>query len=222
MIDLDVFGRIADNRDPKSLASKSRRERLRFFSGLLAGVCRPLTILDVGGTQAFWRTLDFAPDGVHIVLLNLEAQPVDSPAFTSIAGDARDLSRFADKSIDVVYSNSVIEHVGTLHDQLRMAAEIRRVSKRYFVQTPNARFLIEPHFLVPGFQMMPVEVRAFLLTRFRLGWFAREKNWQRAREAVESIRLMTRAEFAGAFPQAAIYQERVAGFAKSFVAYDGW
>ncbi|MEM2045934.1 MAG: class I SAM-dependent methyltransferase, partial [Candidatus Bathyarchaeia archaeon] len=56
-----------------------------------------------------------------------------------IIGDARCMP-FKDKSFDVVFSNSVIEHVGNYDDQKMCAEEIRRVGKCYFVQTPNFYF----------------------------------------------------------------------------------
>ena len=70
-------------------------------------------------------------------------------------GDAVDMPGISDGAFDVVFSNSVIEHVETYENQRRMAAEIRRVGRRYFVQTPNRHFPLEPHFLVPGFQLLP-------------------------------------------------------------------
>ena len=218
---MSLFSRIVDFRDPNSLSSRMRRRRLAFFEGLLDGLPRPVTILDVGGTAAFWQTLQVG-DGVTIVILNLRSEPVHEPHLRSIAGDARDLSAFADRSIDIVYSNSVIEHVGSLEDQRRMADEIRRVGKRYFVQTPNAYFPIEPHFLVPGFQFMPLDLRTLLLTKFRLGWTPRERDWKKAREIAGSVRLMTESEVMRAFPGASIYRERFAGLTKSVIAYHGW
>jgi len=219
---VSLFARVADHRDPGSLAARLRARRLAFFAGLLARLPRPVTILDVGGTAEFWKRLEFANDGVKVIILNLTAERIDDPRFESRVGDARDLSDFANKSVEVVYSNSVIEHVGTFDDQRQMASEVRRVAKRYFVQTPNAWFPIEPHFLVPGFQFMPLDLRTFLLTRARLGWVPREPDASRAREVVASVRLLTARQMRALFPEATVYRERFMGMAKSITTYYGW
>ena len=43
---------------------------------------------------------------------------------------------FGDKSFDIVFSNAVIEHLAA-EDQKRMAKEISRVGRSWFVTTPN-------------------------------------------------------------------------------------
>ena len=219
---VSLFSRLADHRVPGSLASRLRARRLKFFTALLARLPRPLTILDVGGTSEFWRKMELNNDDVKVLILNVKPEPSDDARFESLVGDARDLAAFPNASIDVVYSNSVIEHVGTFEDQRKMASEVRRVAKRYFVQTPNALFPIEPHFLVPGFQFLPVSLRAFLLTRFRLGWVPREPNSQRAREVVASVRLLTARQMRSLFPEAKVYRERFLGLSKSITTYHGW
>ncbi len=213
---------IASNRQNNSIASHFRRRRLEFFVRLLRSIPRPITILDVGGDARSWNILGFNEAGITIVLLNLRAEFVDTSRFKSIVGDARNLRDFRDKSIDVVYSNSVIEHVGTLADQRRMAEEIRRVGQRYFVQTPNVLFPIEAHSLIPGFQFMPLALRTYLLTKFRLGWLEREPDPARARELLESIRLLSLTELRSLFPSASFYEERCLGLTKSIIAYYGW
>jgi hypothetical protein len=219
---MSLFSSIADHRRPTSLAARLRAQRLGFFRSLLDRVPRPATILDVGGTADFWKRSGLADDGIKVVLLNVQRDMIDDPRFESIVGDARDLGAFGSDQIDVVYSNSVIEHVGTFDDQRRMANEVRRVAKRYFVQTPNAWFPIEPHFLVPGFQFMPIDMRAFLLRQSRLGWVPRERDRLRAKEVVSSVRLMAEREVIAVFPEAALYRERVLGMTKSIIAYHGW
>src|ERR1700733_2879204 len=117
------FSRFADHREPNSIASRLRLRRLEFFTNLLATVSGPVTILDVGGNASFWKAIDCPNERVKIILLNVTHEPVQDPRFTYITGDARDLSQFPEQSIDIVYSNSVIEHVGSFEQQRRMADE---------------------------------------------------------------------------------------------------
>lgn len=132
-------------------------------------------------------------------------------------GDARHMP-FETGSFDVCFSNSVIEHVGTYGDQMAMAGEVARVGKSYFVQTPNRWFPLEPHFLVPGWQFLPLTVRASLHQSFRLGWIERQPDAVRARAEVEQIRLMTRGELRHLFKEARIEPEWFGPFVKSWIA----
>ncbi len=218
-----VLKSIADNNSGTSMATRMRRARFSLFLSLLATVKGHVEILDIGGTQAFWTLMTGDdPGDVRVTLLNIDHQPVVSEKFQSAAGDARNMSRFGTKSFDVVFSNSVIEHVGSYADQRRMAHEVMRVGKRYFIQTPNRRFPLEPHFLFPFFQYLPSEVRAQMVHRFDVGWYKRIPDLDAARTEVDSIRLLTKKQFGSLFPGATIYDERVAGLTKSFVAYGGW
>ena len=200
-----------------------RRRRFELFLSLLRTVPGHAEILDIGGTQEFWDLMlaDDATD-LRVTLLNVEHQRVSSRRFVSAVGDARSMSQYPSQSFDVVFSNSVIEHVGSYEDQRRMADEIRRVGRRFFVQTPNKRFPLEPHFLVPGFQYLPVTVRAWLVNHFDVGWYKRIPDAAAARAEVESIQLLTRGKFGALFPGARIHEEKFAGLTKSFVAVGGW
>lgn len=197
-----------------------RRRRFAFFLSLLSTVPRPIRILDVGGTQEFWDMMGVDTLGdVHVTLLNLAAPRVNKENFESVSGDARDLSRYRDASFDVVFSNSVIEHLGPdFADQKRMADEIRRVGKRYFVQTPNRYFPLEPHFLTPGFQFYPLDLRIWLVSNFNVGWYQRIPDKAKARREVESISLLSSRDVRRLFPEGRIYAEKFAGLTKSFVA----
>jgi ubiquinone/menaquinone biosynthesis C-methylase UbiE len=200
-----------------------RRARFALFLSLLRRLEGPVRILDIGGTQEFWTLMtgDEQVDA-HVTLLNIEHQRVTSDKFVSAVGDARNIPQLDDRSFDVVFSNSVIEHVGSYDDQRRMANEVIRIGKRYFVQTPNKRFPLEPHFLFPFFQYLPVSVRAQLVHRFDVGWYKRIQSIEAARREVESIQLLTRGKFASLFPHAEIFEEKLFGLTKSFVAYGGW
>jgi SAM-dependent methyltransferase len=220
---MELFRKIADNSEIDSLASRLRRKRFALFMHLLESLPRPIKILDVGGTQGFWELMGFTnePD-VEVVILNVSAMAMLYDNFASIVGDARDMRSFADNAFDVVFSNSVIEHVGTYADQYRMAEEVQRVGKRYFLQTPNRYFPIEPHFLFPLFQFLPLSLRIFLMRRFDLGWFKKIPDKQQATEHVRSIRLLTRRELLALFPGAMLYKEKFLGLTKSLIVYDGW
>jgi hypothetical protein len=103
----------------------------------------------------------------------------------------------------------VIEHVPR-ELQEPFAAEIRRVSKRYFVQTPNRWFLIEPHYQLPFFHFLPKRAQRALNRRFTLGW-QQKGVW-------EEITLLSARDLKRLFPDAKIHRERVLGLTKSLMA----
>jgi SAM-dependent methyltransferase len=189
-VDIPMLFQFANNRDPASYASKLRLQRNQWFASLIADLPRPLSILDVGGTEKVWETVGLAGDPtVRVTLVNVEPVLTMHSNIQSVLADARDLRQFADSHFDVVYSNSVIEHVGRFNNMKRMADEVRRVGKRYFVQTPNRYFPMEPHFLFPLFQFMPRAVRVSLVRFLHLSWIDRQPTWNAAWEAVDSINL---------------------------------
>lgn len=217
------FARIFDNTRNDSLATRMRRQRFAFFQKLLATLPRPLRILDVGGVGSFWERVGYVDmPGVSVVLLNLTEVPTPGPNFTAVAGDARAMTGFETGEFDVVFSNSVIEHLGTFANQRRMASEVCRVGKRIFIQTPNRRFPLEPHFLLPWFQYLPRPLQVALVQRADLGWYKRRPHYADAVTLVEEHRLLSLRELRLLFPTARIYKERVVGLTKSFVAYEGW
>jgi hypothetical protein len=214
---------LADNSDAKSLATRLRRKRFELFLSLLRSLKGHVEVLDIGGTQQFWDLmLPSGRDDMRVTLLNIEHQNVSSSRFVSAVGDARSMPEIPSQSFDVVFSNSVIEHVGSFDQQRQMAHEIRRVARRYFVQTPNKRFPLEPHFLFPFFQYLPVSTRAWIVNRFDVGWYKRIPDKAAARAEVESIQLLTHDQVAALFPAARIHEEKFFGLTKSFVAIGGW
>src|SRR5687768_4978374 len=122
-----LLKRLADNRDDASLAARLRRRRFALFESLLSRVPGQVRILDVGGTPDFWRVIGFSRPNVSVMLLNRTAVTPGLGVIQSVVGDARDMREFRDREFDVVFSNSVIEHLGTYEDQRAMAAEVQRV-----------------------------------------------------------------------------------------------
>lgn len=198
-----------------------RRRRFLLFQSLLQNLSAPIEILDVGGTQRFWEVMGFVdiPE-VRITLLNKKKPQTSHQYFFSVASDATNMKEFGDNQFDVVFSNSVIEHVGDFDKQKAMAEEVQRVGKHYFVQTPNYFFPIEPHFLFPGFQWLPISVRVFLIRHLNLGWMKKNPNVEEARKLVETTRLLRKRELLSLFPSAILYEENFFGLTKSFVVYD--
>ena len=202
----------------KPARAKMARRRHRHFLKAVDDLPRPLRVLDVGGSQRFWELVGMTdPQDVEVTLMNIKKMPTRYPNFRSVVTDARDMRVFKDDEFDVVFSNSVIEHVGTLEDQTRMASEVARVGKRYFVQTPNRYFPIEPHFYFPFFQFLPVRLRVWLVKALPLASYGRMKDREKAEAFVKEIRLMNARELQALFPGATLLREKTAGLTKSFM-----
>ncbi len=215
-----MFRKILDNTDPSSLANKFRRNRFRYFSEFIKDIPLPLTILDVGGTEDFWKQMGFDDRAEYeITILNID-EPANARRgnFIFVKGDAADLSEFADKSFDVVFSNSVIEHIPLHTGRQKMADEITRVGKKYFVQTPSYYFPFEPHFLFPCFQFFPRALQIYMLTKFNMGWFKKCGSKQEAIELLENNSLLTKSKLKGYFTNCRIIKEKFLLLNKSFIA----
>jgi 2-polyprenyl-3-methyl-5-hydroxy-6-metoxy-1,4-benzoquinol methylase len=208
--------------DKNSFTNRLRDARLRFFAERLQTLGgRPLTLLDVGGHQQFWvnRGYEKRPD-LHITLLNLQAEPTHYSNMRSVKGNACDMREFADGQFDVVFSNSVIEHLHSYEAQQAMAREVQRVGKHHFVQTPNRYFFIEPHYLLPWFQFLPRAQQQLILTKTSLSWRFGRMSAQSAREILDEIRLLSEQEFRSLFPQSQMFEEKFLGMTKSYTAYN--
>ncbi|HQB20373.1 MAG TPA: class I SAM-dependent methyltransferase [Bacteroidales bacterium] len=127
-----------------------------------------------------------------------------------------------DNKFDIVFSNSVIEHVGDFYDQMKMAKEIQRVGKAYYVQTPNYYFPIEPHYRAIGFQFLPFNTKVYALQKFKMGRAEKITDRNSAINEANRIRLLKPKELKYLFPQANIFKERFFGFTKSLIAYYGF
>jgi hypothetical protein len=217
---------LADQATAGSFSNTRRSRRFAAFATLVDQLLEqrpgPVRILDIGGTNSFWEQRGWAGrERVEVVLINLEAEPRLYPNIDPRAGDATDLSEFEDGSFDVVFSNSVIEHLQTRERQAAMAAEVRRLAPVYWIQTPNFWFPVEPHFLTPGWHYLPVAVRVALLRRRRWGWRGPLPDAAQAEDAVREIRLMRGAELTRMFPEATLKRERIGPLVKSYVALRG-
>lgn len=156
---------------------------------------------------------------IHVHLLNLDKQITTLPNIGSTVGDGCSMSQFQEDQFDIVFSNSVIEHVGDFNRQKQFAEEVQRVGKNYFVQTPNYFFPVEPHFMFIGFHWLPLKVRVFLVRHFNLGWYKKIQNFTTALNFIKDIQLLKLTELVKLFPNAKIFKEKYFFMTKSFVLY---
>jgi SAM-dependent methyltransferase len=184
------------------------------------GITERTLVLDVGGEGHIWEQ---APVRPRVVFLNHpRAGPDIGSGNVTVYGEGLSLP-FGNQSIDVVMSNSVIEHVGDREAQARFAAEVARVGKRYWVQTPNRRFPVEQHLWTPLIHWLPRSWQAKLAPRFTVwAWATRTKGERKEfylTHYLKSVRLLSEAELRELFPEAHVWRERFLGWTKSLVAY---
>jgi hypothetical protein len=171
-------------------------------------------VLDVGGSEAIW---ELAPVRPKLTIVNLYPK-IEVKNGSYLRGSGRAIP-FADKSFDVVFSNSVIEHLGSWSAIEELSTEIRRVGKRYWVQTPNRYFPFELHYLAPFIHFAPKALQKRVL-RYGSGWGLLTKPTpKQVAEYVEELHLLGRRDLGRLFPEAELRGERFMGLVKSLVAW---
>lgn len=192
----------------KTLRRHLRRRRYQKINRLLALDALAGPILDLGGGPASFFTAIF-PRREQVILLDLCTSAVRMarqryPGLMAVVADGGRLP-FTNASIAATICNSVIEHV---HDPVAFAAEVRRVSQRYFIQTPNGAFPLETHSLIaiPCYNLIPWRRLRRLLCRIFGADFA----------YIESVRYLTEPQLRQLFPEAKLEYEMIAGLKKSF------
>jgi len=104
---------LADAKNPASFSNRMRDRRFVRFESLTAGFARPLRILDIGGTTAFWERRGWAGrSDIQLTLVNLAAEPSAHANITSIAGDATRLTDYADQDFDIAFGDRALVLVG--------------------------------------------------------------------------------------------------------------
>ena len=199
----------------------ARRRRMRKFVQLM-NIKPGIRVLDLGGSPRIWDNVEIPLD---ITMLNLpgaipsaELDAIRVPGsnthcFRHIEGDACHVTEFPDHSFDLIFSNSVIEHVGPEHKQEEFAREVLRLGKSYWVQTPSPWFPIEAHSGLPFYWFYPERFRAWLLRKSQKtlpAWWT---------DYIATTRVLSRRRVATLFPNARIRVEFLFGFPKSYVAY---
>lgn len=194
------------------LGNGFRRKRGRWLKRQFADCA---LVLDIGGHFRFWTDLDWRPR--TLVLLNLE--PFGNrlvPNAWHIQADALALP-FADKSFELVLSNSVIEHVP---DHARFAAEMIRVGKGLYCQTPSKWFPVEPHYLGLFVHWLPKRWFTHFIHRYlTLHGIVSKPDAATTAAFKEEIRLLGKVDLQRLFPGCRIKTERFLGLPKSYIVW---
>jgi len=191
-----------------------RTKRMQQFQQLF-GLAETTRVLDVGGTLFNWLLIPSVPS---LIIVNLYS-PKETilPGVIWIIADGRNLP-FKDKAFDIVYSNSVIEHLGNFVSQQAFAREIARVGVRYYVQTPNKWFPVEPHLLTPFIHYLPKSVQKRFLRNFTIWGLVTRPTVEQCDSFLQEVRLLDKQELKQLFPDAEILEERFLGLTKSLIA----
>jgi len=176
------------------------------------------TILDVGGTPYNWNIINVKnKNRVTLLNLNIPKGIKDKNGFNFVVGDGRNI-KYEDNFFDIVFSNSLIEHLFNYDNQKIFAKEIGRVSKKLWVQTPNKYFFIEPHLLGIFIHWFSKKIQKKVIRYFTLWGLIVKPSKKRIEDFLNEVRLLSYKEFKDLFPDCKIYKEKFMGFSKSFIA----
>lgn len=176
-------------------------------------------ILDLGGSLYWWdlaKKMGYpVPD---VTIMNLYQGPENlPPGIKWMVGDGKYLP-FDGAAFDLVFSNSVIEHLGDWESQRLFANEIMRVGTKHYIQTPNRYFFIEPHLIAPFIHWLPQKIQFKLLRNFTVWGVLTRPSQEQCRNFLHEVRLLTESEMVRLFPDSKIIKEKFCGLTKSIIS----
>ena len=217
-----MFKLLVNHHKKNSFVNQFRQKRFELLKNGIEKLIQKdhFKILDIGGDIQYWKNIGWQHPACKIHLLNLYESKVpenETDQFSSSVGNGLSLE-YKKGEVDLIFSNSVIEHVGSYENQQIFAGEVRRVSDKYIVQTPSIWFPLEPHSLIPLFQFLPHPIRALLIMTFNINYFPKAKTYKAAIIVSHSTLMFTHKRFKQLFPEAEIQVERFLGIPKSYTA----
>jgi SAM-dependent methyltransferase len=198
-----------------------RRKRLAELLRIYPDI-ESYSVLDVGGRPFMWNLLkeyyDVVPD--RLVLLNTPSETAlpESDDYSVKIADGCNLP-YSDKSFDLVFSNSVIEHVGQKEEMIQFSKECERVGHNIYIQTPNRWFPVDAHLGVAFIHWLPrplYKKLSFLSLRypFTINNPTQKRDFDLE---FETTYLLTLKQLERLFPQKRIISEKFLFFIKSFI-----
>lgn len=205
----------------------SRKRKLELFYKVMKPTSQT-KVLDVGaginpdGDRGL-QLIDSYPWKNELSAINISPEPISRmkqyyPEVEAIVGDALDLP-WPDKYFDAVYSNAVIEHVGDFEAQKKMAAEIMRVGKRWFVTSPNRWYPFEFHMRLPFVTWLPG--KSYLWAARIISYNHAHKKYMFGMKHYDGLRLLTARQLKCCFPDSKIIEQRVTFMAETLIAIGG-
>jgi hypothetical protein len=216
----------------RAVARRSRRRRAALFFEQLAP-SPDAKVLDLGGGRGAHIAAHY-PQLRRVWVADMDREALAFAerefGFRTILLDGNEHLPVADKSFDIIFCSSVIEHISGPKDeavalfksdgrrfsefafgyQKRFAEEIRRVGRSYFVQTPYRYFPVEVHSWLPFAGFLPTPWQWWAIRS--IGRF-----WRPMRERPDWS-LLTEKEMRELFPDAQIHGEKALFFTKSLIA----
>lgn len=204
-----------------NLSYSSRIERYKLFES----ECSPGPedkILYIGGAvtgniakrkrECFFYDAYKTLENVTVLDVNLDGLKSAKKLFPAITIKHYQGGRFPfkDKEFDIVFCNAVIEHVGGWQNQKIFAEEITRVSKKWFVTTPNIRYPFEFHYRLPFIHYFSKSKQHFL-KQFIGGRFPRG-------EMPEPLDLLSKGKMKKLFPHGKIILQRITFWPEIIIA----
>ncbi len=202
----------ADNANENSVSFYLRQRRFTQFINSFT-ITDSTKILDVGGTENIWIGSGLED---NVTLLNINFVEKKNKRIKYIVGDGCKMDMFDNQQFDIVFSNSVIEHVGQFEKQKDFSEEVQRVGKKFWIQTPYKHFPIEPHFIFPLFQYFPFRIKKFIGLRWKYSHLFR--NGEDILDELFRLRLLNKSEMRKLFPGSLIFYEKYFGLTKSLIA----
>lgn len=207
-----ITAKIADPYNPRSLGYRARSARMHRLFGRFPTFA-DMHVVDLGGDTRFWRSSPLRPAHVTVVAIEAWALADPEPWMSGVLADACDRAAVPG-TYDLVFSNSVIEHVGGPRHRRGFAETVHALAPHHWVQTPYRYFPLEPHFVFPGFQFLPPAAKVTVAER----WPLSRLNGRDPVAYVMDHELLTVTEMRALFPESALLYERNAGLVKSLIA----
>jgi hypothetical protein len=187
-----------------------RRKRFAVFLNKISPTAE-MSLLDVGGYPGNWT--QYKPVVKCLDILNIhpiELARADCSHYNmrAMIGDGCKLD-LPNNAYDIVFSNSVIEHVGSYKNQKAFASEARRVGKKLWIQTPAYECFIEPHYLAPFIHWLPKRWQKKLVRNFTIRGLLDQLTIPEVDNMVETTRLLSFKEFQNLFPDCEILIEKM-------------